>query len=476
MTPVWCRTSNEGDENDDLRTDTGAAGVSNSTASVFPGGKVNTILSYGLQNGDDPAGTVLMIRNYDADLIQPTVTAITVNSSGGAVVPVMGMNVGSGIILVQDAAGDQGVIQCTVTSIGIASSINVVQGATYNPGNVPGFTFYIDGPSLTAVAVNYSTAGSTLPSSLFGNMSSGSATIPAGQTSVFVPFTVSDDGKIAPTRTLVATLTAGEGGGQVIMNVQNNDVPSLTIDGEQDGADVTLDPEDEDSTSLLAPVAFTVNKDGSLNSTMFTWNPSQDVIWMTDQVGTVGVNDLASMSGVTSDSYGDHYTWTGLMPTKIWAQAIGGSSVVNGTLLSLAATVSKVATQFVASAVASPLSGAAITQSGIWIRLDGSGMSSVVGDPTVAGLIKVGAGVTVTAQYLGPNPTGAEVTDIHWGIDGATTDPKTATAIADYDPGTVLPSADGAASPQVTLISTSDLENASVHFYFLEVPVFESTK
>ena len=330
---------------DDLRTNTGPAGVSNSTASVPPGGEVDAILSYGLQNGDDPAGTVLMIKNYDADVIQPTVTAITVNSSGGAVVPAIGMNVGTGIILVQDAAGDQGVIQCTVTSIGISSSINVVQGATYDPANVPGFTFNIDSPSLTAVAVNYSTAGSTLPSSLFGNMSSGSATIPAGQTSVFVPFTVPDDGKIAPQRTLVAILTAGEGGGQAIMNVQNNDVPSLTIDGEQDGAEVPVDPENEDNRSLLARIALTINHDGDLDSTTFSWDPTQDIIWLTDSIGTVGVDDLASKSSVVADQYGDHFTWYGnAIPKYIWAQAINGEQSADGTTMSLGADVSEEAT------------------------------------------------------------------------------------------------------------------------------------
>jgi hypothetical protein len=246
------------------------------------------------------------------------------------------------------------------------------------------------------------------------------------------------------------------------MDVLNTDEPGITIDGEQDGADVDVDPDGDDDGSL-ATVGLSVSYDGTLNSTTFTWNPSQDVIWLTDQIGTVGVSDLGSLPGSWSDSGGDHHTWDGKPPADLYAQASGGSPADDGTSMGITANVSMPATWTIAGVSTSASSNAEDTQAGVIIVISGSGMVPD-SDASVAGQILVGSGITATAVYVGPPPGG--ISNIHWAISGATTNPISATAIAGYNPSAPLPTV-GGHSTQVTTLSAANLSQGSVHFYFI---------
>jgi hypothetical protein len=121
------------------------------------------------------------------------VLSYTLDSSGFGTVLLKAFSVGTAWIIGQDQYGSVGVTPYGITpdtdSVGTGSYPNVVEGQTYAAGTAPGFTFSTIG-SLTPVVVNYTTDGSTLPSSLMGNISSGTVTIPANAGSVFVPFTV----------------------------------------------------------------------------------------------------------------------------------------------------------------------------------------------------------------------------------------------------------------------------------------------
>jgi hypothetical protein len=401
---------------------------------------------------------------------------------GVAQVEISGVGAGTASIVATDGEGDYGsTVEYAAAAPEVGSSGGVTEGVM---SNTSGFTFLVADPSLSAITIHYNTSGSTLPASLMGQLSSGSVTIPATTnpsdpiTSVFVPFNVPDDGKIAPTRVAVLNLEVpnvpADQTDHAQMNVYNNDLPGITIDGQQTGANVDVDPESENDPTLLVPVKLTVNHDGDLTSSTFSWDPSQDVIWLTDQIGTVGVNDLASLPGAHWNGTTETYTWDGAPPSQVWDQPIGGSPTVDGTSEELEADVTIPATQVVAAQTATPLNIAEATQAGIWIDVSGSGMIPDT-TPGIAGQVMIGAGITVTAVYMGPeDPLLSRIETPDWMIPGATNNPNTATAIAGYDP-TILPIF-GSDDEQVQVLDSAALDSVSVHFYFLNLPQAETIR
>jgi hypothetical protein len=380
-------------------------------------------VSFSAPGFTDCSNVTLNVVNSDASTIAAMSPTVTLNAAGQGQLLVKGVSYGKGTIILQDAAGDEGILSVGDVYWGPgATSGEITEGATYNTPTTPaaGFTFAVPYPSVSPITLHYNTSGSTVPASMLGPLSSGTVTIPATTdpnnpiTSTFVPFSVADDGKVAPTRVAVVNLQVPgvTPAPRAELGVLNNDTPTVTIDSVQDGANVTVDPEDD--SSLLAPVNFSLTKDGTLNSSTFTWNPSQELIWLTDKVGTVGVDDLASLPGVTSDVGGDHYTLLGRLPTELWVQTLTGSTGVDGDSISLAVNVSKAATSAVLYADATPSSTGYFNSSGTIVEVT----AATPVDPKTPTFI-VGERITVGVIYVGPGTVPDPPADqFHWKIGG----------------------------------------------------------
>ena len=392
---------------------------------VIVGGEEDLPVSY---NGD--AGTTLTYYSNNTAAMQVVGSS---NIDGVRTVRVEGMSYNGADIWASDGLGDigdSGWFMPDVPGVSYYNNTNagvdaVTQGQA-SDGSV-GFNFGLDGlTSVTPVTINYNTSGSTLPSSLMGSLGSGGVTVPAGDSSLNVPFAVPDDGKIAPTRAMVINLLPtgnmfGIGGQTALINVVNTDKPIVTMGaatggGSQlsDNAVIPLDPQG-DNSKLTDIHLNTGQVDGTIVSWSLTWKTSDFLMWPSNTIGLAGINDLASIN-VGSTLYGgqfnsvsgtETFTWFGSPPKDVYGQCMTGSSNWDTTEVDFSITVTKPATPPFVSQSSNPSSSAKGTANGaelLW--------GSKVVTNLFAGDMIIGQGTSLSVIWAGPGA--GELGDSAW--------------------------------------------------------------
>jgi hypothetical protein len=399
--------------------DAGVYGINVTPPVVDIGGEAYMYIGY-----DGPDGTTLSVTSTNPQAIAVMTPSPTVED-GVAKVEISGVGAGTASIVATDGEGDYGSTEqygASQPQVG-ANMPGQTQGASYDSGDEPGFNFEIATPSLSNVIIHYNTSGSTLPATLMGNLSGGSVTIPAGDTSVFVPFVVPDDGKIAPCRFAVLNLEVPgvplDQTDTAKMNVYNNEEPIITMNGQSNNASIALDPQG-DNSDLTAIALNSTNPDCQITSWSLSWPKSQFIMWRTDQVGQPGT-DLGSVPmvngfGSSYDSWSglETYTGRGAPPADVYGQDLGGSSTWDSTSIQLtvnamvAPTVEPGGSQLPAE-TASPSNQSSGTANGVLIYNGGSLL--------VPSNVVIGRRMNLTAVWVGPG-TPANNAQVQWQIGG----------------------------------------------------------
>ena len=265
------------DENGNPNVYMAGAGVSiaNSTPAAFPsalvqGGTYDIPVTDTIHSDPDAAPIVLQVVGYDAGVIDPLEQSVTLDRNGNGYLPVRVLKGGvdgsaATPLVVRDGAGDVGSYYGTyepgvpyvkpspanlLLNVG---SVTVGGGAAAVPAS---FDFFVAAPSSTPITVDCSPAGTDADPALVGGLPS-TVTIPAGVTEYDEAIPI-DYGyqKVSPTQQVEVTLTgngpaaAADGASayqQATLLIQDNNSPVITVDGDVTGADVTVDPQGDDS-------------------------------------------------------------------------------------------------------------------------------------------------------------------------------------------------------------------------------------
>lgn len=139
-------------------------------------------------------------------------------------------------------------------------------------------------------------------------------------------------------------------------------------------------------------------------------------------------------------------TWTGKLPPTVYAQAIGGSSAVDSTAITLTVAASIPATTTAPASSTTVSDTAHGTASGLEIFWNGV---EVIQRP--AGNVLIGQGVSLVEEYVGPPVT---LGDVLWQIKG--------------DQASKLK----AGSPTPVGLGPDDMTQTLLHFYWVHGPAF----
>ena len=415
-------------------------GVAVGYAFMTKGGVYAVPVSDYVASGDaQPDPITLKVTNYDASLIQPLSDTVTLNANDDGTLLVRAVGGGSGDgqrsgpLELTDEIGNQGshLQNPSLPTLNTGGTVTV-GGTSTAPAAPPTLQFNATA-SLQPITISYSLTGSTADPSVYSGLDE-MATIPAGADHVIVPVTFNYGyQKVSADQTLVVTLPnpdGSDGGDQPIsslyywqqgdITIVDNNTPTITVAGVADQAQIPIDVQGNDTK--LVPIATQVDYFGNLDSTTLSWDPTQDTIWLAKHVGKPGT-DLGSQKGaVSNSSTSESYTWYGLPPTTLYAQAINGSLHVDSTAFTLTAAVSLNPTTLVQLIpTANPSKQANGTQSGPEIVYNGK----YVTGKTAADVL-IGQGIGLRIQYLGPSADPAAQPQLNWGISGK--------IVSGYDP------------------------------------------
>jgi hypothetical protein len=268
-----------------------------------------------------------------------------------------------------------------------------------------------------------------------------------------VPFSVPDDGKVATTRVAVVNLQVPglTPAPRAELDVNNNDSPIITVNGEADDTIIQLDPwgDNSDLTTISLNDNAETGDGETITSTTLQWAGSQFTMWLSDQVGQPGT-DLGSLPGVYHDPYNgtESYTWTGSSyPKTIYGQDLSPSDP-DGTVVGLYVDVAEAATFAVSANTAEAAKSSEDTAPGKFViacTVQAPPLPPVVGAKTEPQVI-VGEQISAFEVWDGPNGTNptdnVDPTKITyaWTYDGTVTEGLTPVAGTDQNG---KPAADG---------------------------------